>query len=43
MIARPITHLVPSVDAMAVGAQQPQIALVRLPIAQAVIPSAWAA
>lgn len=40
MIARPITHLVPSVDAVAVGTQQPQIPLVRLPIAQAVIPSA---
>ncbi len=43
MIARTITHLVPSVDAMAVGAQQPQIALVCFPIAQAVVPGAWAA
>lgn len=43
MSARSITHLVPSVDAMAVGAQQPQIAFVRLPIAQPVVPSAWAA
>lgn len=39
---RPVSHLVPSVQAMAVCAQQPQIAFVRSPILEAVIPSARA-
>jgi len=43
MIARPVTHLSPSVDAVTVRAQQAQVALVSLPITQAVVPSARAA
>ncbi len=39
---RPVAHLVPGVQAMAVCAQQPQIAFVRSPILEAVIPSAGA-
>ena len=39
---RPVAHLVPSVQAMAVCTQQPQIAFVRSPILEAVIPSARA-
>lgn len=39
---RPVAHLVPSVQAMAVCTQQPQIAFVCSPILEAIIPSARA-
>ncbi len=40
MIQRAISHLIPGVQPMAVGAQQPQIPLVRFPVAEAIVPDA---
>lgn len=39
---RPVSHLIPSVQAVAVGAKKPQVTFVRSPILKAIIPCARA-
>jgi len=43
MNGRTVSHLLPCVEPVAVGAKKPQVALVRFPVAQPVVPSPWTA